>query len=176
MNEIKENLIQIATNTVQESGISALTMRELGEAVGIKSSSVMYHFKSKDGLLLELVNSYNSTFTQFLDEITRTHEQAIVRLLKLVDILESILKEGKFCLCGMLASQSTSLDLETKETIRKFFQASQQWVATTLNHRDDADVLAMVVISSLEGAMLLDKLDEQTQRIEAVRTWVKSLF
>ncbi|NQY93129.1 MAG: TetR/AcrR family transcriptional regulator [Campylobacteraceae bacterium] len=176
MTTVKEQLIKIATNTVQKSGINALTMRELGDAVGIKSSSVMYHFKSKDGLICELVNSYSEGFTLYLEELSNTYNDPKTRLLKFVDIFEEVLKDGKFCLCGMLASQNENLDDLTRDKTRSFFTASEIWVSQALNDEQNEAYLAKVIISSLEGAMLLDKLDEKTQRLDAVRAWLKTLF
>jgi len=176
MNTVKDKLIEIATDTVQKSGINALTMRELGDAVGIKSSSVMYHFKSKDGLMYELVSSYSEGFTLYLEELTKTYTDPQTRLLKFIDIFEDVLKDGKFCLCGMLASQNENLDILTRDKTREFFDASEVWVEKALTKEQNDVSLAKVIISSLEGAMLLDKLDEKTQRLNAVRTWLKSLF
>ena len=59
MNETKEKLIKIAITTIQKYGINGLTIRALGNTVGIKSSSVLYHFNNKDGLLNELIKVYN---------------------------------------------------------------------------------------------------------------------
>jgi len=175
MNNIKEDLIKIATNTVQKSGINALTIRNLGVSVGIKSSSVMYHFKSKDGLLYELINNYADGFSQYLENLSLEYEDPKTRLLKFVDVFEAVLKDGKFCLGGMLASQNDSLDILTKEKTKSFFKEAEKWIAKTIEDKENSSSLAKVIISSLEGAMLLDKLDEQTQRLDAVRSWLKNL-
>ena len=58
---MKEKLISIATDTVQRAGVHAITMRNIGSAAGIKSSSVMYHFKNKMGYFRKLpVHIYSS--------------------------------------------------------------------------------------------------------------------
>ena len=176
MDTVKDKLIEIATDTVQKSGINALTMRELGNAVGIKSSSVMYHFKSKDGLMYELVSSYSEGFTLYLENLTKKYSDPQTRLHKFIDIFEDVLKDGKFCLCGMLASQNENLDILTRDKTREFFAVSEVGVEETLTKEQNDVLLAKVIISSLEGAMLLDKLDEKTQRLNAVRAWLKTLF
>ena len=176
MDTVKDKLIEIATDTVQKSGINALTMRELGNAVGIKSSSVMYHFKSKDGLMYELVSSYSEGFTLYLENLTKKYSDPQTRLHKFIDIFEDVLKDGKFCLCGMLASQNENLDILTRDKTREFFAVSEVWVEETLTKEQNDVLLAKVIISSLEVAMLLDKLDEKTQRLNAVRAWLKTLF
>lgn len=180
MSKIKEDLIQIAMQTVQKSGIHALTIRELGEAVGIKSSSVMYHFKSKDGLIQELINSYSQSLIKYLEELNNTDLNSKDKLLKFVDIFETTLKDNKFCLAGMLASQNDNLDLITKEKTKEFFTYAENWIYETLINKEtlksdmDLKLTAKVIISSLEGAMMLDKLDESSQRLNAIKEWIKS--
>jgi len=175
MSEVKEKLINIAMSTIQTSGINSLTIRELGEAVGIKSSSVMYHFKNKDGLIETLLQTYSEFFFKYLDELNLTYGDKKERLDKFVDIFEGVLQEGKFCLCGMLASENESLNEHTSENTQNFFKETQKWIAANLQDQSNADEMAMVIISSLEGALLLDKLDAQSKRIHAVRSWIKSL-
>jgi len=176
MSTIKEDLVQIATQTVQKSGINSLTIRELGETVGIKSSSVMYHFKSKDGLLQELIKSYTEGFVHYLDALNNEYTDKSVRLDKFVDVFESVLKDEKFCLAGVFASQNKNLDTVTAQKTLDFFEYAQNWIASNLNDETNSIQTAGVVISSLEGAMMLDKLDGTTTRLNSVRQWIKSLY
>jgi len=175
MSDIKDKLINIAMDTIQRSGINSLTMRELGEAVGIKSSSVMYHFKNKDGLIEALLKTYSKGFFEYLEEINRTYKDKKTRLDKFVDIFESVFEDDKFCLCGMLAAENESLDDLISQNTQNFFQETQKWISANLENNKNADEIAMVIISSLEGALLLDKLDSHSARINAVRLWIKSL-
>lgn len=175
MSEVKDKLIQIAMQTIQKSGINSLTMRELGEAVGIKSSSVMYHFKNKDGLIETLLQTYSEGFFTYLDELNRTCLDKKQRLNKFVDIFEGVLNEDKFCLCGMLAAENESLDKTTSQNTQNFFQETQKWIASNLEDEVNSEEMAMVIISSLEGALLLDKLDAKAQRLNAVRSWIRRL-
>lgn len=175
MSTIKEDLIQIAMKKIQISGIHSLTMRELGETVGIKSSSVMYHFKSKDGLIQEIINTYSEGFILYLEELNKMNLEPKDKLDKFVDIFESNVKENKFCLAGMLASQKDNIDETSVEKTRKFFNYAQEWVSKNLRNSENSQDLAKIIISSLEGAMMLDKLDEKTERLNAVRVWIKTL-
>ncbi len=103
MSEIREKLIKNAINTIQKYGIHKLTIRELGKAVDIKSSSVMYHFKSKDILMTELVKAYSEQFYIYLDEINQNTSDPKERINKLIDLYEGTIRDEKLCLCGMIA-------------------------------------------------------------------------
>jgi AcrR family transcriptional regulator len=47
---VKDELKRLATEQTQRGGVRSVTLRDLGRAVGIKSPSVLYHFKNKDTL------------------------------------------------------------------------------------------------------------------------------
>lgn len=172
---IKDDLIKIATKTIQKSGIHKLTMRDLATATNIKSSSVMYHFKSKDGLLYELTKIYNDSFFDFLENINIQNKDPKERLYLLIDIFQSVLSEDKLCLCGMLASESDSLDFMTKEYVSTFFEKLNLWVEENLELININKDFSKIIVSSLEGAMLIDKLNQKNDNLNAVRVWIKSL-
>lgn len=174
MSNIKEDLIKIATNTIQKSGIHKLTIRDLGAAVNIKSSSVMYHFKSKDGLMFELVKIYNENFFNHLDSINKSTDNVNVRLNKLVDIFEAVLLEDKLCLCGMLASENENLDLATKNQVKYFFEKLNKWVEDNLALINIDKNISKVIVSSLEGGMLVDNLSCKEENLRAIRVWINS--
>jgi len=172
---MKEKLINIATDTVQRAGVHAITMRELGCAAGIKSSSVMYHFENKNGLLQEISSSYQQHFFERLDEIKTTIDNPAERLQSLVGLFEEGLIEEKICLCGMMAAEFDNLDDRTQATIKRFFFRLEAWVATQLSDAEANPEAAPLIVSSLEGAMLLDRLDNESVRLKAVREWLITL-
>ena len=175
MNATKEKLINIAINTIQKYGINGLTIRDLGNAVGIKSASVLYHFNNKDGLLNELIKVYNENFFLLLKDIEKKHNNPLDRIDALVCIFESVLSEDKICLCGMLASDNEILDDITKNQTENFFDEVEQWIEKNIIELGLDKNLSKIIISSLEGAMLIDKLNNKSERLKAVRVWIKTL-
>ena len=180
MATIREKLKEIATETVQQAGIEAVTFRDLGKAVGIKSSSVIYHFKNKDGLMLEIAQDYVDGFFNRIKEIDDNFDQPRDKLTALVDLFEEVVLDGKLCLCGMLASDLSALDDKTAHVVKRFFERLEAWIAkviTSRGHYSDeytAD-LAYIILSGLEGAMLLDKTVGQTKRLTAMKGWIRTL-
>lgn len=175
MNQTKEKLIEIAIETIQKSGIHKLTMRDLGKAVNIKSSSVLYHFKSKNGLLMEVVNVYGEKFFDSLNEIDSLYKDPRERLDKLIEMFEIGLNSDRLCLFGMLASEGENLDEMLKEETKKFFLKLEGWLESNLLLIKQDKNLAKVIVSSLEGAILVDKLESKNIHLEAIRKWIKSL-
>lgn len=175
MNETKQKLIDIAISTIQKYGINGLTIRELGNAVGIKSASVLYHFNNKDGLLNELIKVYNESFFLILSDIEKKHKKPLDRLDELVSVFESVLEDDKLCLCGMLSSDNEILDTFTKSQTVSFFKEVEKWIEKNIEALGLDKNLSKIIISSLEGGMLIDKLNNKNEQLKAVRVWIKTL-
>ncbi len=177
MSEIREKLINHAINTIQKYGIHKLTMRELGKAVDIKSSSVMYHFKSKDELLTELVRTYNEAFFTYLEEINQKTENPKDRIYKLFDLYEASLKDEKLCLCGMIATENDNLDKATKVLVIHFFEYIEEWIKQNLLLLKQDEMFAKVILSCLNGAMLIDNLNNhKINYLYAIRSMLDKLI
>lgn len=174
MSDIKKQLIEIATQTIQKTGVHGLTIRDLGKEVGIKSSSVMYHFKNKDGLMLEVVKSYNEFFFSHLENIQNSILDPKKRLEEVVTTLESVLEKDRLCLCAMLACENESLDLCTTEETKYFFTSLEHWAEKNILELKKDKNLAIVFVSSIEGAMLIDKLEKRNRRLKSIKEWIKT--
>ena len=70
MSETRAQLKHIAIDQIQQANLAAASFRELGKAAGIKSSSVHYHFQSRERLLTELLQDYDLKFFSELDAAT----------------------------------------------------------------------------------------------------------
>jgi TetR/AcrR family transcriptional repressor of nem operon len=172
---MKEKLIRIATDTVQRAGVHSITMRDLGSTAGIRSSSVMYHFENKNGLLQQISSSYLHNFFEQLEKIKTTIDNPGERLQSLVDLFDESLNTKKMCLCGMMAAEFANLDNKSQVTIKLFFTRLEEWVATQLLDAKANPGSAPLIVSSLEGAMLLDRMDNDSVRLKTVREWIITL-
>lgn len=177
MSEIRTKLINIAIDTIRKSGIHKLTIRDLGQAVNIKSSSVMYHFKSKDELMSELVKTYNEQFFDYLNEINLTTINPKERINKLIDLYEASLKDDKLCLCGVIATESENLDSNTKSLIIEFFNYLENWLKENLILLNKDQLLAKLILSGLNGAMIIDNLNQhKINYLEATRSIIDNML
>lgn len=160
MSEIRTKLINTAIETIRKSGIHKLTIRDLGQAVNIKSSSVMYHFKSKDELMSELVKTYNEQFFSYLNEINQITINPRERINKLIDLYEASLKDEKLCLCGVIATESENLDSNSKVLVIEFFNYLETWLKENLALLNKNELIAKAILSGLNGAIIIDNLNE----------------
>lgn len=173
---MKDELIKVAMKTVQESGINGLTMRELGKQVGIKSSSVMYHFQSKDALIFDLMDTYTQNFSSYLEELDASYDDPKIKLIKLVEVFEGCLEQNKLCLAGVIASQSENVDYVTQEKTSEFFQIATAFIEKNLQSVKNSEGLPDIVISALQGALMLDRLDKKAHRLDHIKNWLSGFF
>ena len=182
MSDTKLLLKRIATETVQRTGVQSSTLRDLGAAAGIKSSSVVYHFQNKQGLIHSVAEDYGTAALQQLQEIRENKSSPRARLLGLVDMFESFLAQDKMCLCGSLAADAHQLDESTRILVEKIFEQVEHWVAEVLIAgntdlgSEQARRQSQIILASLEGALLLDKNAGTAHRLSAVRAWLEESF
>lgn len=80
----EEKILHEALDLFSNKGFKASSMREIAQNVGIKASSIYNHFKSKEEILLKLINYYNISH----DTITSFNKQDILE--KPIEVLKII--------------------------------------------------------------------------------------
>lgn len=183
MSDKKNQLESVATDSIQRKGLKDLSFRRLADEVGIKSASVHYYFPGKADLANTLIEKYGAEFGLLLSAIDADHSSLKSKLDGLIDIFEQVLSDGKFCLCGMMAAEIESLDEQGRILLSRYFEVSEVWLTDILTQGKKSlasklapEKLAKVIMSGLEGAILLDRVDGGSERIRAQRELVHSFL
>jgi len=80
------------------------------------------------------------------------------------------------CLCGMLAAEYATLPPSIQVEIRRFFDVNEQWLTTVAEQGREANTLrfdgapaemARLLVSTLEGAMLIARSYDDPARFDA---------
>src|SRR5689334_5363616 len=182
MESTRQALLRSATDTVRRGGSAALNFRDLGRSVGVKSSTVHYHFPTKSDLLRELAREYTAAFIAALDAGVRRSSSFRQDMLVLVDLFIAAQDEKLSCLCGMLATEADLLDAPVKHAVNGFFEALQKWVIQRTRQRTirmpgglATATFAQLLVSLLEGSLLLSRLHAHTSSLTAAREWVQQV-
>ena len=80
----KEEIINTASKLFKEKGFSAVTMRDLATAMGIKAASLYNHINSKQDILKAIIISLAEEFTNGMDKIVHSKLTNIEKLKKIV--------------------------------------------------------------------------------------------
>jgi AcrR family transcriptional regulator len=85
----KQQILETALNLFSHKGYSAVSIRDIGNIVGIKESTIYYHFKNKQDIFQELLKAF--------EEITNAKPEKFNKELAKVTKLE----EGPFIAVGV---------------------------------------------------------------------------
>lgn len=177
----RQQLENAATEAVQRSGFHHLSFRTLANEVGVKSSSVHYYFPEKADLASALITAYSEAFEQRLEAIGRDKKTLRQKLDSFVRIFDEVIEADKFCLCGMLAAEIAVLNDKNKQLLLTYFNQAEEWLhATFKNQQDELATsleplqLARIVMSGLEGAILIDRVDATRNRLRAQHILIRS--
>ena len=159
MNQTAHKILDLAEFLTQTRGFDGFSYRDLQASLGIKTSSIHYYFPTKNDLAKSMLNRHIARIQEKLTEISQSSNSTYQKLALLGDVFFKSAQEGKFCLCGMLASHTQSLPVEVQELLRHFFDLTQEWIVQTLepDHREGLNPQrwAAHYLSALQGALLI---------------------
>ncbi len=190
VNPTAQKILTVAQHNVQTKGFNGFSYRDLAVEIGIKTSSIHYHFPTKDDLALALVEAYHNAFEAELSKIRVESGNGRSQLKKYIQLFErNLAVDNKFCLCGMLASEINSLSERVKQAIQSFFSANELWLSElitkgqadgSLNQAVTPDLAAAQLLATLEGAMLIARSAEAANNLarfqQIVWKTVESLY
>lgn len=82
----KTEIINIAAKLFKEKGYSAVTMRDIAQAMDIKAASLYNHISSKQEILVLIIVKIAEEFTFTIDEIVATDDLTIQKIEKVIDL------------------------------------------------------------------------------------------
>lgn len=107
----KDEIINTAAKLFKERGYSAVTMRDLASAMGIKAASLYNHIKSKQEILKEIIISLAEEFTQGLELIQQSSTSSVEKIEEVVKLHVSITSQNTY---GMASLNNDWMHLEEK--------------------------------------------------------------
>ncbi|WP_425077697.1 TetR/AcrR family transcriptional regulator [Psychroserpens sp. S379A] len=82
----KNEIITTAAKLFKEKGFSAVTMRDLATAMGIKAASLYNHINSKQDILKTIIISIAEEFTKGMNTIILSEASSISKLKSIVEL------------------------------------------------------------------------------------------
>jgi len=171
-----ERILDVAERLVQTQGFNGFSYADISSELKITKASLHYHFATKADLGTQLIARYHERFQAALDAIDGESDDARRKLRRYGQLYADVLRTRRLCLCGMLASDYATLPKPMKDGVRAFFDASEAWLtrvieegrhAKALRRDGPANETARMVVSSLEGAMLVARSYDDVQRFES---------
>src|SRR5947207_15227639 len=113
-----EEILDIAERLVQTQGFNGFSYADIAAKVGITKASIHYHFATKAELGRSLIARYHERFFGALAEIDAGTNDARRKLRQYVQLYARVLESNRMCLCGMLASDFSTLPKPMKDGVK----------------------------------------------------------
>jgi AcrR family transcriptional regulator len=105
----KDEIIKTAAKLFKEKGYSAVTMRDIAKAMGIKAASLYNHINSKQDILKSIIISIAEEFTNGLNAIKSSNVSSIDKLKQIVKLHVNITSQNTY---GMASLNNDWMHLE----------------------------------------------------------------
>lgn len=96
----KTEIITVAAQLFKEKGYSAVTMRDIAQAMDIKAASLYNHIKSKQEILVLIVIDIAEEFTATMNEVVASSESTIKKIEKIIQLhIDITLRDANALAC-----------------------------------------------------------------------------
>ena len=169
-------ILDVAERLAQTRGYNGFSYADVAAQLGVTKASLHYHFASKAKLGCALINRYRATFDAALESIDSRVTNPVEKLRRYVALYDSVLRNERMCLCGMLAAEYATLPVEMQQGLTAFFDANERWLTATLQRgirngvfafMGSANARARLLLGALEGAMLVARSYGDSGRFRA---------
>lgn len=152
----RERILDAAERRARMGGYNGFSFRDLAKDVGVKSSSVHYHFPTKTALGEALTRRYTARAKDLLgDAIELSPNQAIERVTML--FREALVVDDQMCLCGLFGAERDALPPEVRSAVEEFFKMVLEYLAVAFGSNWKGTSPSSV-LARLEGALILARV------------------
>ncbi|TDV63410.1 TetR/AcrR family transcriptional regulator [Pseudomonas sp. LP_7_YM] len=175
----REKILTEGLKVVHERGFAGASVRDIVQAAGVPQGSFTNHFMSKEAFGLEIIDLYFDAARQVVDQtLLNPGLSPVARVVAYIDTHRCTREQDvhKGCLFGNFTAEST----EHSEPIRLRLVQIYEWLTSTIasclddaiSHGDlsqnlDSRQVALFILSSLQGALLLAKAQRTLATLES---------
>jgi AcrR family transcriptional regulator len=96
----KTEIINVAAKLFKEKGYSAVTMRDIAQAMDIKAASLYNHIKSKQEILVLIIIEIAEEFTKTMNQVVNSSETTIKKIEKIIQLhIDITLRDANALAC-----------------------------------------------------------------------------
>ncbi|WP_212663946.1 TetR/AcrR family transcriptional regulator [Acaryochloris marina] len=175
MGNTRTKILDVAERLTQTKGFNGFSYLDLADEIGIKNSSIHYHFKAKADLALALVERLHEGHSAVFEDLNKNLDTPQQRLQAVVDYFQTYIQDEKFCMCGMMAAELQSVSPAVRSRLIAYFKDLQIWLTEQFAAmgEPDAQNKALRFVSTAEGSLLLARLENDPKIVgQALKTFI----
>jgi TetR/AcrR family transcriptional regulator, transcriptional repressor for nem operon len=169
MSDVSIAIMDAAERRMRCGGFNGFSFREIAEEIGIKSSSVHYHFPTKEKLGAAVVRRYTDRLAEKIDvELAKGADPYEVLSSAFRGTVHSV---NRMCPITVLGAASLDLPGEVSAEVQRFFKMClDKATGSGLSHDAATELLAtitgaMVVATALDDFTAYDRATGELLRI-----------
>jgi TetR/AcrR family transcriptional repressor of nem operon len=168
MSDIAAAIMDAAERRMRLSGFYGFSFREIASDVGVKSSSVHYHFPTKEKLAAAVIHRYTDEVAEFIDKEAETAPDPVS--LWTGAFRGTLCSEERMCPCAVLGAVSKDLPRGLAAEVRRFFKMClDKMMAAGLSENGASGLLAtitgaLVIANALNDVGTYDRAAEGLMR------------
>jgi TetR/AcrR family transcriptional regulator, transcriptional repressor for nem operon len=169
-------VLDVAERLVQVRGFNGFSYADVAAELDLTKASLHYHFPGKAELGEALIARYTARFAEALAAIDTRPADALAKLDAYAKLYADVLRGKRMCLCGMLAAEYQTLPKPMRDAVIRFFDENETWLESVLKQGQEEGTLqfagsageaARMIVSGLEGAMLVARPYGDISRFQA---------
>lgn len=162
----RDKLIELANTLIQKNGFEGFSYADLASELGIRKASIHHHFPTKADLGLAYCASKREAFTALETEILAL-PAGRGQLEAYLNAFSSCIRDGEMCGVYAMLSDSNMFTPELKIAVAELAAYELHILSGVLQRGKDSGKLifnipapdmAIIVCSSLKGALLLNRM------------------
>ncbi len=187
MTEIEtfDHILNVVSKLIAEKGFANVSMNDIVGASGVSKGGIYWHFKSKDDIIIAIVESIFTEQMTFLETVLAKNARADDQLLQLMQMITESLDQTVSDMPSPLDMYSLAIRHPIlKHHLADFFKEYQSYFKTLIEQGvqegifEVADVqqTAFIFVSMVEGIILVHSLTQDTVTLSDALESATQLF
>jgi len=182
----RDKILNVALCLAQTKGYNAFSYRDLANEIGIKTSSIHYHFPKKEDLALALIAHYRDIFAGMLAGIDGRSDTPVKKFRAYLELFIDTARDGeKVCLGGMFASEILAFGQDMRKQVQQFFVDNESWLEDLIREgiaqgdfqiKDSPKKAAQDIFAALEGVLLVSRAFHDQGRVAQLGSRLENML
>jgi TetR/AcrR family transcriptional repressor of nem operon len=172
MSDISNAIMDAAERRIRKGGFNGFSFREIAADVGVKSSSVHYHFPTKEKLAEAVIRRYTDDVSDHIDEMFLANNDPVQ--VWTTALRGTVVSDERMCPCTVMGATALDLPAEVVEAIKDFFKMCHQKMIEQGLDSGSADLLlatligAQVISNTMGNVDTFDRVVAEQMRIRHI--------
>lgn len=125
----QEQIKQAVLDIIHTDGLKNLSTRMLAQRIGMSEGAIFRHFRSKQSIIISIVNDVQKDFIGALRTIANSNEKPEERLKKFLCQTVNYLSDNKGITMLLFSEASHNNDAELKKSLQQIFNSQKRLVS-----------------------------------------------